>query len=82
MSNVYWKIQWRWARKYVIELLILIVALVLLFVIAQATQTNADQDSAYAKKVHICISTARELNQNLYTNYNPQSCVNNPNYLN
>ena len=82
MSNVWWYIQKRWMNKWIgrfglVEFFIAAIATIIL-----AISWAIKSDAMEYQKIHLCISTARELNQNLATNYNPQSCVNNPNYLN
>ena len=70
----YHRIKW-WSRN-IKWFIILIVSLEILFTLWWIGTANAEMNSNYQDRVHHCISTYRELNQNNATfNLNPQDCL-------
>jgi uncharacterized membrane protein YhaH (DUF805 family) len=65
---------WGWA----IAILVISFAVWLIYTIDMA---NARAATGYGIAVRNCISIARELNQYATVHLDPQSCVNNPNYI-
>jgi hypothetical protein len=81
-SNLYQELGPAYRRRRIWGWIITIaVILFIAFVWYRVAIQKVLADENYGIAVHSCINTARELNQEATIHLDPQSCINNPNYI-
>ena len=63
MSNYYWSVQWKWMKKYVIGLLIVVIILEILYILGFIYLQKAEAIAINYPAINNCIETYRAINR-------------------